>query len=231
MGRRKHDGQRRAAKVAARRLRRTRPPHTRATRGAESRVAAPLLSDCELLEQFPDAFADDLDDDEDELREWDDWEDLDDLQDLEDDEPDMIDLLEDDIRGVVLTTVVQRDPEVARAFVDGRDRQLIDIFVGAWLAKARRRFPDPELSARAAAWVAESLGERGPAVAHAARTLGPDAAVVLREHFLRVPDDIAVARIWMLSAVVVVGGAGGVQWLDDPDQAGRGSGRRSSRLT
>ncbi|GAA4944125.1 hypothetical protein EV188_10562 [Actinomycetospora succinea] len=193
MGRRRRDGQRRAAKVEARRLRRTRPPHTRATRGAESRVTAPLLSDCELIEQFPHAFDDDWDD---ELDLWDEEED----DDEEDDAA--LDELRERIREIVVATVEQRDPEIARAAVGWRERVLVDVVVGAWLAKARRRFPQRALPSQAVAWVAAHLGEAGQAVQDAARLLGPEAPAALREHFLRVPDDVSIARIWLLAAVI-----------------------------
>lgn len=197
MGRRRHDGQRRAAKVAARRMRRTRPSHTRATRGSGPRVPAPLLSDCELIEQFPDAFADDDDDD---LDGWDDWDDWD--EDGDDEEDDLVDLLRERLREVVVATVERRDPAIARAAVAGPERVLIDVFVGSWLAKARRRVPDHDLAGRAVAWVAANLGETGPAVQDAARLLGPAAREALHENFLRVPDDVSVARIWLLAAVI-----------------------------
>ncbi|MDD7940562.1 hypothetical protein PHK61_19235 [Actinomycetospora lutea] len=206
-GRRRRDGGRRAATVEARRQRRTRPPHTRATRAVEPRITAPLLSDCELIEQFPHAFDDDPDD---ELDLWVEDEEEDD----EDDAPDLVDVLRERLREVVVATVEQRDPEVARAFVARGDRTLIEVVAGAWLAKARRRFPRADLAARAAAWVARTLGEAGPAVDDAARVLGPAAQEALREHFLRAPEDVVVARIWLLAAVVVVGGAGGDRWLD-----------------
>jgi hypothetical protein len=186
--------------VEARRQRRTRPPHTRATRAAESRVAAPLLSDCELLEQFPDAFDDDRDD---ELDLWEEDEDDD-----EEDASDLIDLLRERLREVVVATVEQRDPEVARAFVTAGDRIVVDVVVGSWLAKARRRFPEAARPARAVAWIAANLGEAGPAVDDAARLLGPAAPAALREHFLRVPDDVSVARIWLLAAVVAPSAGG-----------------------
>lgn len=202
MGRRRRDGQRRAAKVEARRMRRTRPPHTRATRGAQARVTAPLLSDCELIEQFPHAFDDDWDD---ELDLWDEEDGEDDGEDDEDD--DLIDLLRERIREVVVATVEHRDPEVARAVLAGGDRIVIDVFVGSWLAKARRR-PEAASPARAVAWIAANLGESGPAVEDAARLLGPSAPLALREHFLRVPDDVSVARIWLLAAVVAPSAGG-----------------------
>jgi hypothetical protein len=211
MGRRRHDGQRRAAKVEARRLRRTRPPHTRATRAAGPRVATPLLSECELLEQFPHAFDDDRDD---ELDLWEDEQEDDEDEDEEYDGPDLLGLLQDGIREAVVATVEQRDPDVARAFVARGDRPLVDVFIGSWLAKARRRFPQAGLPERASAWVAGTLGESGPAVGEAARVLGPAAAEALRGQPLRTPDDLLVARIWLLAAVVVVGGAGGDRWLD-----------------
>ncbi|MFC5142543.1 hypothetical protein ACFPK1_30255 [Actinomycetospora rhizophila] len=196
MGRRRRDGQRRAAKVEARRLRRTRPPHTRATRGVEPRVTAPLLSDCELIEQFPHAFDDAWDD---ELDLWDE-EDEEDVEDEEDDAA--LDELRDRIREIVVATVEQRDPGIARAAVGWRERVLVDVFVGAWLSKARRRFRERASPSQAVAWVAANLGETGPAVDDAARLLGPEAPVALREHFLRVPDDVSVARIWLLAAVI-----------------------------
>jgi hypothetical protein len=216
--RRRHDGRRRAAKVEARRRRHLRSGVTRPPRGARllgatvERVTAPLLSDCELLEQFPHAFDDDLDDDgwDDDLDAWDDEDDDED----DDAWPDLLDLLQDGIRETVAATVEQQDPEVARAFVARGDRFLINLFVGSWLAKARRRFPQADLPGRATAWVAEVLGQAGPAVDDAARVLAPTAREALREHAFRIPEDVLVARIWLLAAVVVVGGAGGDRWLD-----------------
>ena len=223
MGRRRHDGRRRAAKVEARRRRHLRSGVRRPPRGARplgasvERVTAPLLSDCELLEQFPHAFDDDLDDG------WDDDLARDDDEDDEDDDawPDLLDLLQDGIREAVAATVEQHDPEVARAFVARGDPFLINLFVGSWLAKARRRFPQADLPGRTTAWVAEALGEAGPAVDDAARVLGPTAREALREHLFRIPDDVLVARIWLLAAVLVVGGAGGDRWLDALDAAVR----------
>jgi hypothetical protein len=215
MGRRRHDGRRRAAKVEARTARRTRPPRgARRLSATVERVTAPLLSDCELLEQFPLALDDDLDDDgwDDDLDAWDD----------EDDGswPDLLDLLQDGVREAVAATVERQDPDVARAFVARGHPFLINLFVGSWLAKARRRFPQADLLlGRATAWVAEVLGEAGPAVDDAARVLGPTAGEALREQACRIPDDVLVARIWLLAAVLVVGGAGGDRWLDALDAA------------
>jgi hypothetical protein len=213
MGRRRHDGRRRAAKVEARRKRRLRSGVTRPPRGARplgaavERVTAPLLSDGELLERFPHTVDDDG------------WEDEDDVRDDEDDEdddawPDLLDLLRDGIRETVAATVEQRDPEVARSFVARGHPFLINLYAGSWLAKARRRFPQADLPDRATAWVAEVLGQAGPAVDDAARVLGPTAKEALREQACRIPDDVLVARIWLLAAVLVVGGAGGDRWLD-----------------
>ncbi|WP_433781715.1 hypothetical protein ACQPX6_18125 [Actinomycetospora sp. CA-101289] len=218
MGRRRHDGRRRAAKVEARRRRRagsgvTRPPRgARPLGAAVERVTAPLLSDCELLEQFPHAF----DDDEDELD--DGWDDEDDAwDDGGDDRPDRLDLLDDGVRAALRATVVQQDPEVARALVARGEQFYVNLFVGSWLAKARRRFPQADLAERATAWVAEVLGEAGPAVDDAARVLGPAAREALRGTLFRIPDDVLVARIWLLAAVLVVGGAGGDRWLEGLD--------------
>jgi hypothetical protein len=227
MGRRRQDGRRRAAKVEARRRRQvrsgvTRPPRGARPRGAAvERVTAPLLSDCELLEQFPHAFDDiddDLDDDgwDDDLDAWDDEDDGDDG-----DWPDLLGRLQDGIREAVAATVEQQDPEVARAFVARGDPFLINLYVGSWLAKARQRFPRVDLPGRTTAWVAEALGQAGPAVDDAARVLGPAAREALREHACRIPDDVLVARIWLLAAVLVVGGAGGDRWLDALDAAVR----------
>jgi hypothetical protein len=119
----------------------------------------------------------------------------------------------------VAATVEQHDPEVARAFVARGHPFLINLFAGSWLAKARRRFPQADLPERATAWVAEALGQAGPAVDDAARVLGPTAREALREQACRIPDDVLVARIWLLAAAVVVGGAGGDRWLDALDAA------------
>jgi hypothetical protein len=218
MGRRRHDGRRRAAKVEARRARRTRPPRgARPLGAAVERVTAPLMCDCELLEQFPHAFDDDLDDDLDD----DGWDDDLDAWDDEDDDawPDLLDLLRDGVREAVTATAEQQDPEVARAFVARGDAFLVNLFVGSWLAKARRRFPQADLADRATAWVAEALGAAGPAVDDAARVLGPTASEALGEHLRRIPDDVLVARIWLLAAVLVVGGAGDDRWLAGLDAA------------
>lgn len=213
MGRRRQDGRRRAAKVEARRARRTRPPRgARPLGAAVERVTAPLLSDCEILEQFPRAFDGDLDGWDDDLDAWDDDED-------DDAWPDLLDLLRNAVRETVAATVEQQDPAVARAFVARGHPFLINLFVGSWLAKARRRFPQADLPRRATAWVAEVLGEAGPAVDDAARVLGPAAREALREHACRIPDDVLVARIWLLAAVLVVGGAGADRWLDALDAA------------
>ncbi|HWN26695.1 MAG TPA: hypothetical protein VNP37_06990, partial [Actinomycetospora sp.] len=152
-----------------------RPPRGARPLGASvERVTAPLLSDCELLEQFPHAFDDDLDDG------WDDDLARDDDEDDEDDDawPDLLDLLQDGIREAVAATVEQHDPEVARAFVARGDPFLINLFVGSWLAKARRRFPQADLPGRTTAGVAEALGEAGPAVDDAA---WPDLLDLLQE--------------------------------------------------
>lgn len=236
MGGRRHEGRRRAAVEARRRRRRgpvlTRPPREARPRDARSRdaaigrVAAPMLSDCELLEHFPHAFDDDLGDDDLEL--WDDDEDEDD-DDEEDDLPDVVGLLQVALREAVVATVEQRDPGAARALVARGDRILVGVVVGAWLAKARRRYPQTDLPARAAAWVAGTLDERGPAVDDAVRVLGPPAGEALRTHFLRVPDDVLVARIWLLAAVVAVGGSGDDRWLDD--LAGRTPGTSVTPVT
>lgn len=233
MGRRRRDGRRRAAKVAARRRRReamARPPragHGRAgTAPLTSRRprAGGVVDDTRIAALAREIAADPDDDDlRDDLGDDDLWdEDLgdDDLgddtdDDLEDDdEPDLLDLFQDRIRLVVADTVRRRDPETARAFVVETphhgarpfrgDRTLIDLFVGSWLAKARRRRADPDLDRRAVTWVGENLGETAPVVADAARLLGPAAAEASRENFLRTPPDVVVARIWLLAAVVAL---------------------------
>ena len=195
MGRRRRDGQRRAAKVEARRRRREamarprRSGHGPAGVGPATsrtpRVAAnvdgivPGSGGCE------DGLRDDLEDDDDP------WDELDDdLDDDLDDEPGPFEALQDRIRAVVAETVERRDPEVARRFVAGSphdeahplrgDRTLIDLFVASWLHKARRRRSDPDLARRAVTWVAEHLGETAPVVADAARVLGPAAAEAAR---------------------------------------------------
>jgi hypothetical protein len=162
------------------------------------------MSDGELLEH-PHAFDDD-----------DGW----DGEDEDDDAwPDLLDLLQAGIREAVAAAVEQQDPEVARAFVARGQPFLINLFAGSWLAKARRRFPQTDLPERATAWVAEVLGQAGPAVDDGARVLGPTAREALREQACRIPDDVLVARIWLLAAVLVVGGAGGDRWLDALDAA------------
>jgi hypothetical protein len=154
-----------------------------------------------------DGLWDDLEDDDDF------WDELDDdLDDDLDDEPGPLEALQDRIRAVVAETVERRDPEVARRFVAGTphdearpwsgDRILIDLFVASWLLKARRRRSDPDLVHRSVTWVGEHLGETAPVVADAARMLGPAAAEAAREHFLRTPPDLLVARVWLLAAVV-----------------------------
>lgn len=220
MGRRRRDGQRRAAKVEARRRRReamARPRHSgpgpagvapatsRSPRIGADRVASlvPHPVGCE------DGLRDDLEDDDDP------WDELDDdLDDALDDEPGPLDVLQDRLRAVVAETVERRDPEVARRFVAGTlhdearpwsgDRTLIDLFVASWLLKARRRRSDPDLARRSVTWVGEHLGETAPVVADAARMLGPAAAEAAREHFLRTPLDLLVARLWLLAAVVAL---------------------------
>ncbi|MHC1561669.1 hypothetical protein ACR9E3_22135 [Actinomycetospora sp. C-140] len=228
MGRRRHDGRRRAAKVAARRRRQergaARPPRApRPRRVAVERVGTPLLSDCELLEQFPQAFDDDLDDDLDDgwWDEDDGWDDGD-GEDGDDDGPDLIDVLQARLRDVVMATAERRDPGIARAFVAAThesgtcpaggsredrvtgNRTLVDLFLGAWLVKVPRRFPTADLPGRAATWVAAQLGEEGLAVEDAARVLGPSAREALREHFLRTPEDVLVARFWVLAAALAL---------------------------
>jgi hypothetical protein len=168
-----------------------------------------MLSDGELLEQFPHAFDDDPDDvRDDDLDVWDeDDTDADDADDADDDDlPDLVAAVKDALRAAILATVEHRDHGAARALVARGHRILLGVVVGAWLAKARRRHPQPDLPARAAAWVAGTLGEHGPVVDDAVRALGPGEA--LRTPFLRVPDDVLVARIWLLAAVVAVGAAG-----------------------
>lgn len=221
MGRRGRDGQRRAAKVEARRRRRealARPARGRARAGATpsisrrprvgeaadtgrvSRVAALVDEIVADPDELDDEFWDDLEEEED------------DLDDDLDDEPGPLELLQDRVRLVVAETVERHDPEIARAFIAGiphdedrpssGDRTLIDLFVGSWLHKARRRRADPDLARRAVTWVGENLGETTPVVADAARLLGPAAAEAGRENFLRTPPDVLVARIWLLAAVV-----------------------------
>lgn len=221
MGRRRRDGQRRAAKVEARRRRReamarprrsghgsagVTPATSRSPRVGTDRVAAlvPDSTGCE------DGLWDDLEDDD----FWDEVDGLDDEFDDLEDEPGPLDVLQDRIRAVVAETVERRDPEVARRFVAGSphdeahplrgDRTLIDLFVASWLNKARRRRSDPDLAGRAVTWVDEHLGETAPVVADAARVLGPAAAEASRENFLRTPPDTIVARIWLLAAVVAL---------------------------
>ncbi|GAA4891439.1 hypothetical protein [Actinomycetospora straminea] len=225
MGGRRHDGRRRAA-VEARRRRRSRPPVTRPPRGprpveaAVERVGAPMLSDCELLEQFPHAFDDAADDDadddvwEEDLDPWDADDDLD-AADEDDDLPDVVGAVQDALRAAVIATVEHRDRGAAGALVARGDRILLGVVVGAWLAKARRRHPQPDLPARAAAWVVGTLGEHGPAIDDAVRALGPTTGEALHTPFLRVPDDVLVARIQVLAAVVAVGAGGADRGSDD----------------
>lgn len=216
MGRR--DGQRRAAVVARRRRREAMarprrgghgpagvtPATSRFPRVGVDRVATPV-----------DGIVPDADGCEDDLEEDDDpWDELDDDDpwDELDDDPEPLEVLQDRIRAVVAETVERRDPGVARRFVAGTrrnearpssgDRTLIDLVVASWLLKARRRHSDPDLVRRAVAWVGEHLGGTAPVVADAARMLGPAAAEAAREHFLRTPLDVLVARLWLLAAVV-----------------------------
>ena len=217
MGRRRRDGQRRAAKVEARRRRREamarprRSGHGPAGVGPATSRTPRVAADVDGIVPGPGGCEDDLRDDlEDDDDPWDELDD--DLDDDLDDEPGPLDLLQDRIRLVVADTVRRRDPEVARAFVVETpydeahpfrsDRTLIDLVVASWLLKARRRRSDPDLARRAATWVGEHLGETAPVVADAARVLGPAAAEASREHFLRTPPDVLVARIWLLAAVV-----------------------------
>jgi len=219
MGRRRRDGQRRAAKVEARRRRREAMARPRRSGHGPAGVApttsrSPRVGTDRVAELVPDSVGcedglwDDLEDD-------DFWDELDDdLEDDLDDEPGPFEALQDRIRAVVAETVERRDPEVARRFVAGSphdeahpwrgDRTLIDLFVASWLNKARRRRSDPELARRAVTWVDEHLGETAPVVADAARVLGPAAAEASRENFLRTPPDVIVARIWLLAAVVAL---------------------------
>lgn len=223
MGRRRRDGQRRAAKVEARRRRRQAMARPRRSGHGPAGVApatsrSPRVSTDRVAALVPDSLGcedglwDDLEDDDDSWDELDD--DLDDESDDLDDEPGPFEALQDRIRAVVAETVERRDAEVARRFVAGTprdeartlsgDRTLIDLFVASWLLKARRRRADPDLARRTVTWVGEHLGETTSVVAEAARMLGPAAAEVAREHFLRTPPDILVARIWLLAAVVAL---------------------------
>ncbi|MDD7921823.1 hypothetical protein [Actinomycetospora callitridis] len=219
MGRRRRDGQRRAAKVEARRRRREAMVRPRRSGHGPAGVApatsrSPRIGPAEIGPDpggCEDDLRDDLQDDDDPWDEFDD--DLDDdLDDALDDEPGPLEALQDRIRAVVAETVERRDPEVARRFVAGTphdearsssgDRTLIDLFVASWLLKARRRRSDPDLARRSVTWVGEHLGETAPVVADAARMLGPKAAEAAREHFLRTPLDLLVARLWLLAGVV-----------------------------
>jgi hypothetical protein len=217
MGRRRRDGQRRAAKVEARRRRREAMARPRRSGHGPAGVApatsrsprvgpdeiVPDSGGCEdgLWDDPRDELDDDLDDELD-----------DDLDDDLDDEPDPLEVVRDRIRAVVAETVERRDPEVARRFVAGTphdearpwsgDRTLIDLFAASWLLKARRRRSNPDLARRSVTWVGEHLGETAPVVADAARMLGPAAAEAAREHFLRTPLDVLVARLWLLAGVV-----------------------------
>lgn len=227
MSRRRHDGRRRAAKVERRRERRRtpRPPRDgRSPAGTAPASTPPAPRPVEperataelgaLLGGFLADLDDDRDDDgwEDELDDgWDD--ELDDEIDdeIDDDGDEYFELLQDRVRTAVADTVDREDGGVARALVVGcpaPDRVLVDVTVAAWLAKAGRRVGG-DVSRHAVRWVAEHLGETGSAVDDAARLLGPDAAAARRASFLRTPDDILVARLWLLAAVVTpaVGGA------------------------
>jgi hypothetical protein len=218
MGRRRRDGQRRAAKVEARRRRREAMARPRRSGHGPAGVApatsrSPRVGVDEIVPDSrgcEDGLWDDLEDDDDP---WDELDDLDDaLDDALDDEPGPLDVLQDRIRAVMAETVERRDPQVARRFVAGTphdearpwsgDRTLIDLFVASWLLKARRRRSDPDLADRSVTWVGEHLGETAPVVADAARMLVPAAAEAAREHFLRTPLDLLVARVWLLAAVV-----------------------------
>ncbi|PVZ08900.1 hypothetical protein [Actinomycetospora cinnamomea] len=224
MGRRRRDERRTAAARRRRRRVAARPPRG-ARRGRASTVArrrdgggaAPGLG--ALLDGIvggldDDAWEDEADDAWDDSDE-DDWDDSDDSDDSDED----FELLRDWVRVVLGETVDQRDGEIARAFVTGlrrppaladlfpgpsQDRVLVDLVVDSWLGKARRRHPDEDLARRAVAWVREVLGESGPVVEDAARVLWSSGAEVLREDFLRTPDDVLVARLWLLAAVLAL---------------------------
>lgn len=232
MGRRGHDGRRRSGKVERRRERRyaarppregrspagTAPANAPATPRPADRATAELGA---LLGGFLADLDEDLDDPGDDPGDHpgndpeDGWED-----ELEDDEDDdeYFALLQDRVRAVVAGTVRAGDAGIARGFVAGcprGDRVLVDVTVGSWLAKAGRR-AEGDTAGRAVRWVAEQLGESGTAVDAAARFLDPDGLAALREPFLRTPDDVLVARVWLLAAVVAAGGA---RWLGGPDGA------------
>ena len=149
MGRRRRDGQRRAAKVEARRRRREamarprRSGHGPAGVGPATSRTPRVAADVDGIVPGPGGCEDDLRDD---LEDDDPWDELDDdLDDDLDDEPGPLDLLQDRIRLVVADTVRRRDPEVARAFVVETpydeahpfrsDRTLIDLVVASWLAQ------------------------------------------------------------------------------------------------
>ena len=182
MGRRRRDGQRRAAKVEARRRRREamarpgRSGHGPAGVGPATSRTPRVAADVDGIVPGPGGCEDDLRDD---LEDDDPWDELDDdLDDDLDDEPGPLDLLQDRIRLVVADTVRRRDPEVARAFVVETpydeahpfrgDRTLIDLVVASWLLKARRRRPDPDLGppgrhlGRASTWARRRRSWRTP---------------------------------------------------------------------
>ncbi|MEJ2861821.1 hypothetical protein [Actinomycetospora flava] len=214
MSRRRHDGRRRAAKVERRleRRRTPRPPREGRSPAGTAPANAPLAPRAAEPERATaelgallGGFLADLDDDLDDEG-WDDgWDDED------DDEDDYFELLQDRVRTVVADTVDREDGEIARTFVAGclaGSRVLVDVTVAAWLAKAGRRVGG-DVSRRAVRWVAEHLGEAGPVVDDAARLLGSEAAAARNESFLRTPDDVLVARLWLLAALLTpaVGGA------------------------
>jgi hypothetical protein len=216
MGRRRHGGQRRAAKVEARRRRRTvttrpprrarqeragvapsTPPPERTIDGGRADMATLLgqiVAGLDLENECDGELEDDDFDDE-----WDDGED------------DRFEELEDEVRLAVVRTVREHDPEVARTLVaDARsttdrpftgDRVLIDLIVDSWLRKAGRRRADVDLPHAAVAWVAEQLGEDAR---DSATILGPTAPGAWMADFLRTPDDVLVARVWLLAAVVAL---------------------------
>ncbi|GAA4784116.1 hypothetical protein GCM10023200_17110 [Actinomycetospora chlora] len=215
MGRRRRGGQRRAAKVEARRRRRevtTRPPrrarHERA--GVAPTTPPPARTGPATREDMATLLGEivaglDLED------EWaDEWDDADEDDDLEDDDG-RFEELEDEVRLAVARTVREHDLEVARTLVAdaGRgtdrpftgDRVLIDLVVDSWLRKAGRRRADVDLPHAAVAWVAEHLGEDAR---EAATILGPTAPGAWMADFLRTPDDVLVARLWLLAAVVAL---------------------------
>ncbi|MFC5142544.1 hypothetical protein ACFPK1_30260 [Actinomycetospora rhizophila] len=145
----------------------------------------------------------------------------------------MLDHISDQVRAVLVATLEQLDPDVARAWYarlaaadehvsDEDDRSpgqwFADLALTARLLRVGLINESDGLAGRVVAWVAE-LGESAPALEPLAVALldKPQDVEVVEPCAEQLGEDYLPAMAWLLAGAVAVAGEGDIRWLDALD--------------